>query len=167
MSDDNQPRLPTADDKKKALEFAHFCGDNVLKGASYGDEQCDNCQYYLDPDSKLSYCWHPKIRLAVGAIWWCQWWEEIIDESAADDLAQLEPKAIDEKNAEAFERLKDAVKLKGVPYDDQRCDNCHFYHLDPGKPDMEAKLAYCWHEKLQIPAGADWWCERWEKISAP
>jgi hypothetical protein len=36
-----------------------------------------NCLYYLDNDSDLSYCWHPKIRVLVGTDWWCQWWEEI------------------------------------------------------------------------------------------
>ena len=23
------------------------------------------------------YCWHPKLRILVGAQWWCQWWEVI------------------------------------------------------------------------------------------
>ena len=51
--------------------------DNVLKGVPYGEERCDNCLYYLDPDDKIAYCWHPKLRILVGGSWWCQWWEKI------------------------------------------------------------------------------------------
>jgi len=51
--------------------------DNVLKGQPYGDERCDNCLYYLNPDETISYCWHPKLRILVGGAWWCQWWEKI------------------------------------------------------------------------------------------
>ena len=48
----------------------------VLKGEPYGDERCDNCLYYLNPDETISYCWHPKLRILVGGPWWCQWWEK-------------------------------------------------------------------------------------------
>ena len=40
-------------------------------------EQCDNCRYYLEPTASISYCWHQKLRILVGATWWCQWWEKI------------------------------------------------------------------------------------------
>ena len=49
----------------------------MLKGEPYGDEKCDNCLYYLNTAEAISYCWHPKLRILVGAEWWCQWWEKI------------------------------------------------------------------------------------------
>jgi hypothetical protein len=53
----------------------------VLKDLPYqGTEQCNNCLYYLDTDADISYCWHPTLRILVGAEWWCQWWEAIPDE---------------------------------------------------------------------------------------
>ena len=55
--------------------------DNVLKGQPYGDERCDNCLYYMNPDETISYCWHPKLRVLVGQDWYCQWWEEILAEA--------------------------------------------------------------------------------------
>lgn len=169
MSDDAQSRSrPDKADTKRSIELRHFIEDNQLKGRPYGDERCDNCQYYLNPDDSFSYCWHPKVRVGVGGVWWCQWWEEIIeDENAPDDLPQLEPKAVDEKHANALQTLTSAVTLKGVPYDDQRCDNCHYYHMDPDNPDTDTKIAYCWHEKVQILVGDEWWCERWARIGEP
>ena len=52
----------------------HRGGDAVLRGEPYGDERCANCQYYSEVDKKISYCWHMKLRILVGADWWCQWW---------------------------------------------------------------------------------------------
>jgi hypothetical protein len=68
---------PTEEDERKNRELQHLVEDAVLKGKPYGEEKCGNCLYYLDTDSDLSYCWHPKLRVLVGADWWCQWWEEI------------------------------------------------------------------------------------------
>ncbi len=168
MAESTSPQLPTEEDEKREIELQHYIDDNQFKGQPYFGERCDNCHYYLDPDNKLSYCWHPKIRILVGGAWWCQWWEEPIDDDKAesDDLTVLEPKPVDEQNTAALQKLADEVTLKAVPYDDQRCDNCHFYHMDPAKP-TDAKIAYCWHEKLQVLVGAEWWCERWEELHAP
>lgn len=160
--------LPTEADHKAAIELRHFIDDNQLKGQPYYGEDCKSCHYYLNPDENLSYCWHPKVRIAVGGPWWCQWWEETLeDDGSADELPRIEPKEIDEQKSEELSRLVDAVSLKGVPNDDQRCDNCHYYHMDPANPDMSAQIAYCWHAKLRILVGADWWCERWAKIGEP
>ena len=68
---------PKPIDEQKMLELSHMVQDNVLKGEPYGDERCDNCLYYAEPDKKLSYCWHPKLRILVGGPWWCQWWEKL------------------------------------------------------------------------------------------
>ena len=27
------------------------------------------------PAADISYCWHQKLRILVGANWWCQWWD--------------------------------------------------------------------------------------------
>ena len=78
--DDPLPRPePKEIDEKKALELRHQAEDAVLKGKPYGDEQCNNCLYSLEPDKDYAYCWHPKLRILVGATWWCQWWEKIDD----------------------------------------------------------------------------------------
>ena len=79
MADDNDLPLPEPKeiDEKNAITLRHMMEDNVLKGEPYGDEKCDNCLYYMDPSVKISYCWHPKLRVLVGADWWCQWWEKI------------------------------------------------------------------------------------------
>ena len=69
-------RLRADLDEKLALQLKHLAEDAVLKGQPYGDERCDNCLYYLNPDDKLAYCWHPKLRILVGDQWWCQWWEK-------------------------------------------------------------------------------------------
>jgi hypothetical protein len=68
---------PTEEDERNNQQLQHLVEDAVLRGKPYGDEKCGNCLYYLDTDADLSYCWHPKIRILVGADWWCQWWEEI------------------------------------------------------------------------------------------
>jgi hypothetical protein len=70
---------PTEEDERNNQKLQHLVEDAVLKAKPYGDEKCGNCLFYLDTDSDLSYCWHPKIRILVGADWWCQWWEEISD----------------------------------------------------------------------------------------
>jgi len=67
---------PTEEDERNNQRLQHLVEDAVLKAKPYGDEKCGNCLFYLDTDSDLSYCWHPKIRVLVGADWWCQWWEE-------------------------------------------------------------------------------------------
>jgi hypothetical protein len=68
---------PTEEDERNNQKLQHLVEDAVLKAKPYGDERCGNCLFYLDTDADLSYCWHPKIRVLVGADWWCQWWEEI------------------------------------------------------------------------------------------
>lgn len=68
---------PNEVDEQKNRELMHLREDSVLRGKPYGDEKCGNCLYYLDSDDDISYCWHPKLRILVGADWWCQWWEKI------------------------------------------------------------------------------------------
>lgn len=68
---------PNEVDEQKNRELMILREDAVLRGKPYGEEKCGNCLYYLDADDDIAYCWHPKIRILVGADWWCQWWEEI------------------------------------------------------------------------------------------
>ncbi len=78
MADDELPKPePKEIDEKLSIQLRHLLEDATLKGKPYGEEKCDNCLYYSEVDQKISYCWHPKLRILVGAEWWCQWWEKI------------------------------------------------------------------------------------------
>jgi hypothetical protein len=78
MANDDLPvPEPKEIDEKLAIQLRHLAEDAVLRGEPYGAERCDNCLYYMNPDDKLSYCWHPKLRILVGGAWWCQWWETV------------------------------------------------------------------------------------------
>jgi hypothetical protein len=66
-------------DEKNWMLLQQMMERAVLKGEPYGEERCDNCLYYLDSTSSISYCWHPQIRILVGQTWWCQWWEPVGD----------------------------------------------------------------------------------------
>ncbi len=68
---------PKEIDERVAIELRHLADNAVLRGSPSGDEQCENCRYLLEPSRDISYCWHPKLRILVGASWWCQWWEAI------------------------------------------------------------------------------------------
>ena len=72
---------PKEIDEKLSMELRHLAENAVLKGRPSGEEQCQNCRYYLEPTAYISYCWHPKVRILVGDEWWCQWWDAIPDES--------------------------------------------------------------------------------------
>jgi hypothetical protein len=71
---------PTAIDETRFAELQIVAGNAGLRGQPSGDERCDNCRYYLEPDRDLSYCWHQKLRVLVGADWWCQWWDNSTDQ---------------------------------------------------------------------------------------
>src|SRR5262245_30042205 len=77
MADDLPRPAPKEIDEKLSIQLRHLAEDAVLRGRPYGEEQCSNCLYYLNPDEKISYCWHSKLRILVGDQWWCQWWEAI------------------------------------------------------------------------------------------
>ena len=77
MSEDELPvPAPKPIDEQNWLRLRDLAERAVLRGHAYQDiERCRNCLYYLNPDDDLSYCWHPQLRILVGAGWWCQWWE--------------------------------------------------------------------------------------------
>jgi hypothetical protein len=70
---------PKPIDEKNWLELRYLMDKAVLRGKPQGEERCDNCLYYLNPDDDISYCWHQQLRVLVGGEWWCQWWEPIED----------------------------------------------------------------------------------------
>ncbi len=77
---DDMPRPePKEIDEKISLELRHLADDAVLRGEPNGTERCANCSYYMEPEKKISYCWHMKLRILVGHDWWCQWWDEIVE----------------------------------------------------------------------------------------
>jgi hypothetical protein len=71
---------PKEIDEKISLQLRHLSEDAVLRGQPSGEERCSNCLYYSEQSQKISYCWHMKLRILVGADWWCQWWQEIEQE---------------------------------------------------------------------------------------
>ena len=68
---------PKEIDEQRSMELRHLSANAGLRGKAAGEQQCENCVYYLENTADLSYCWHPKLRILVGAKWWCQWWEQI------------------------------------------------------------------------------------------
>lgn len=90
--------------------------------------------------------------------------QEIVPEARyvavmADDLPKPEPKEIDEKLALELAHLAENAVLKGKPYGDEKCGNC-LYYLN-----SDANIAYCWHPKLRILVGTEWWCQWWENVA--
>lgn len=63
---------------------------------------------------------------------------------------------VDEARFEAAQRIIKIAALRGTPLEGDGCRNC-YYFLEPGK-----SLAFCWHDKLQILVGSEWWCHYWE-----
>jgi hypothetical protein len=78
------PPEPKEIDETRSMELRILADNAVLRGKPSGDERCDNCVYYLEETADLSYCWHPKLRILVGADWWCQWWEHVDTYAAAE-----------------------------------------------------------------------------------
>jgi hypothetical protein len=80
------------------------------------------------------------------------------DESDFDAMPKPEPKEIDEKLSLELRHLADDAVLRAKPSGDEQCSNC-LYYIEPEKP-----ISYCWHPKLRILVGDEWWCQWWEKI---
>jgi hypothetical protein len=72
---------PKEIDEKLSIELRHLGDNAVLRAHPSGEEKCENCRYYIEPYKEISYCWHQKLRILVGAEWWCQWWDKIPEES--------------------------------------------------------------------------------------
>ena len=75
-------------------------------------------------------------------------------------IPEPEPKPIDETLAMELQILASNAVLRGHPSGDERCDNCRYYL------DETNDLSYCWHPKIRILVGGNWWCQWWEEIPA-
>ena len=73
-------------------------------------------------------------------------------------IPEPEPKEIDEKLEIELRHLAENAVLKGKPSGSEKCENCRYY-LEPHKD-----ISYCWHPKLRILVGDQWWCQWWEAI---
>ena len=73
---------PTAVAESTSMELRVLSTAVVLKAHPVGDDRCDGCAFYLEPTAELSYCWHPSLRILVGADWWCVCWEAASDAAA-------------------------------------------------------------------------------------
>jgi hypothetical protein len=73
-------------------------------------------------------------------------------------IPEPEPKPIDETTAMELRILSDNAVLKGRPSGEEKCQNCRYY-LEP-----TAHISYCWHPKLRILVGDEWWCQWWDAI---
>lgn len=63
---------------------------------------------------------------------------------------------VDEAKFEQAQRTIKVSALRTTPLDEDSCSTCYYYlALDQGP-------AFCWHAKLQILVGHDWWCHYWE-----
>jgi hypothetical protein len=62
---------PTEDDIELAIVQQRRLGDTGLRRAEDDEDACGRCRHFLDPDSALSYCWHPEHRTLVDAGWRC------------------------------------------------------------------------------------------------
>ena len=69
-----------------------------------------------------------------------------------------EPKEIDERLAIELRHLAENAVLKATPNEAERCDNC-LYYTEPSR-----EISYCWHQKLRILVGGEWWCQWWETV---
>ena len=69
-----------------------------------------------------------------------------------------EPKEIDERLAIELRHLAENAVLKSEPQGEERCENCLYYFEET------RDISYCWHPKLRILVGSQWWCQWWEEI---
>jgi hypothetical protein len=76
-----------------------------------------------------------------------------------DTIALPEPKEVDEARSMELRHLSTNAMLRGGPSGEQRCENCRYYL------ENTADISYCWHPKLRILVGTQWWCQWWESES--
>jgi hypothetical protein len=84
--------------------------------------------------------------------------EEVTNMADEVELPRPEPKPIDEKLSLELRHLAEDAILRGKPNGEERCRNC-LYYLNP-----DEDISYCWHPKLRILVGENWWCQWWEPM---
>jgi hypothetical protein len=73
-------------------------------------------------------------------------------------IPEPEPKPVDETLSMELQILASNAVLRGRPSGDEQCHNCRYYL------DETADFSYCWHPKIRILVGDNWWCQWWEEI---
>jgi len=73
-------------------------------------------------------------------------------------IPEPEPKPVDETLSMELQILASNAVLRGHPSGEERCANCRYYL------DETADLSYCWHPKIRILVGDNWWCQWWDAI---
>lgn len=76
-------------------------------------------------------------------------------------IPEPEPKPVDETLSMELQILSSNAVLRGHPSGDERWANCRYYL------DETADLSYCWHPKIRILVGDNWWCQWWEEAPEP
>lgn len=70
--------------------------------------------------------------------------------------APAEPREIDEQRYMELHIVAEHAMLRHpAEGGGDLCRTCRFY-LEP-----DANLSYCWHPKLRVLVGDDWWCQWW------
>ncbi|MTV25750.1 hypothetical protein FTX61_10050 [Nitriliruptoraceae bacterium ZYF776] len=74
---DRPPLDPVPEDEDRVLALQELLDATELWGEPRRDgpdrgARCDGCAHYLNPPLPLAYCWHPEVRLLVGASWSCR-----------------------------------------------------------------------------------------------
>ena len=67
---------------------------------------------------------------------------------------------VDEARFADFQRVVKVAALRGTALEGDSCRECYYY-LERG-----ADLSFCWHEKVHILVGSNWWCHFWEMTEA-
>jgi hypothetical protein len=75
------------------------------------------------------------------------------------DESAPEPTETDERLHRELGHLASDAVLRGHPSGAEKCGNC-LYYIDPS-----TDVAYCWHPKLRILVGQEWWCQWWEPVA--
>lgn len=78
-----------AEREKEGMMLMHRAEDAILEAHPRDGERCKECKWYLG-FGDIAYCWHQKIRMLVGAEWWCQWFET---EDESEELAAYQETA--------------------------------------------------------------------------
>jgi hypothetical protein len=73
-------------------------------------------------------------------------------------IPEPEPKPVDETLSMELQILASNAVLRGRPSGDEQCHNCRYYL------DETADFSYCWHPKIRILVGDNWWCQWWDEI---
>jgi hypothetical protein len=62
-------------------------------------------------------------------------------------IPEPEPKELDERVSIELRHLAENAVLRGEPQGEDT-----------------AAISYCWHPKLRILVGSEWWCQWWDAV---